>query len=141
MTILLVRHASAGDRDQWEGDDRRRPLDDRGRGQAASLVERLALFEIDRILSSPYLRCVETAEPLARSRGLEIELRDELSEEHQTTAGARFVRALGSTNAVVCGHGGLSEAIVGDSQKKGETIVLVMAPGAEPRIRTVVPAP
>ena len=36
-----IRHASAGDRDTWIGDDRARPLDDQGRQQAAALVELL----------------------------------------------------------------------------------------------------
>ena len=34
MIVLLVRHARAGDRSEWEGDDRLRPLDKKGRRQA-----------------------------------------------------------------------------------------------------------
>jgi 8-oxo-(d)GTP phosphatase len=34
VRLVLVRHASAGDRPEWEGDDRLRPLDKRGRKQA-----------------------------------------------------------------------------------------------------------
>jgi phosphohistidine phosphatase SixA len=141
MTILLVRHASAGDRAEWDGEDRLRPLDARGRRQAEALVGQLAGFEIDRILSSPYVRCVQTVEPLARTRGLEIKEREELAEEHQETAGPRLVRALGSENAVVCGHGGLSEAVVGRSQKKGETLVLDLRPDAELRVSDVLGTP
>lgn len=124
MTVLLVRHASAGDPDEWEGDDRLRPLDKKGRKQAAKLVERLAPFEIDRLVSSPYKRCIETLEPVARARGLEIELRDELGEQRQLDAGAALVQSLLSENAAVCGHGGLSDVVVGASQKKGEVFVL-----------------
>ena len=90
--MLLVRHAWAGSRDDWEGDDRERPLDERGVEQARELVERLAPFTITRILSSPYRRCVETVEPLARARGLEIEQRPELGEERQMTDGIALVR-------------------------------------------------
>jgi 8-oxo-(d)GTP phosphatase len=124
MSVLLVRHASAGDREDWEGDDRQRPLDKKGRKQAKKLVDLLAPYEIDRILSSPFDRCVDTVEPLARTRGLEIELRDELGEEQQLGAGVALVRSLLDENAVVCGHGGLSDVLVGESQKKGETFVL-----------------
>ena len=60
MPLLLVRHASAGDRTTWEGDDRERPLDDRGRRDADELVEQLASFHVQAILTSPYRRCVET---------------------------------------------------------------------------------
>ena len=38
MRLLVVRHASAGDRSRWKGDDRLRPLDRRGRRQAEGLV-------------------------------------------------------------------------------------------------------
>ena len=122
--IFLVRHASAGDRVAWEGDDRQRPLDDRGRRQAAQLVELLAPYTIERIFSSPALRCVETVEPLSVARGLEIELRDELSEERQADDGSALVRSLGLGPTVVSCHGGLSEVVCGESQKKGEVLVL-----------------
>ena len=110
--MLLVRHASAGNRDEWEGDDRERPLDKKGRARAQELVDVLAPYRIDAILTSPYRRCVETVEPLAAARGLELEPRDELGEELQGTAGAALVRSLAGTDVVVCGHGGLETALV-----------------------------
>jgi 8-oxo-dGTP diphosphatase len=124
MTLLLIRHASAGDRDDWVGDDLPRPLDARGRSQASRLTELLSDYEIARVLSSPAVRCVQTVEPLARSRGLDIEVREELSEEQQGEAGAELVRALIGEQAALCVHGGLSDAISGVSQKKGEVLVL-----------------
>ena len=124
MTLLLIRHASAGDRDEWVGDDRPRPLDARGREQASRLRELLDDYEITRVLSSPAVRCVQTVEPLARSRGLDIEVRDELSEEQQGDAGAKLVRALIGEQAAVSVHGGLSDTVAGTSQKKGEVLVL-----------------
>jgi 8-oxo-(d)GTP phosphatase len=124
MTLLLIRHASAGDRDDWVDDDRLRPLDGRGRGQASRLPELLGDYEIARVLSSPSVRCVQTVEPFARSRGLDIEVREELGEEQQDEAGAELVRALVGEQAALCVHGGLSEAVVGVSQKKGEVLVL-----------------
>jgi 8-oxo-(d)GTP phosphatase len=124
MTLLLIRHASAGDRDDWVGDDRLRPLDGRGRIQASRLPELLGDYEIVRVLSSPAVRCVQTVEPLARSRGLDIEVRQELSEEQQGEAGATLVRSLVGEHTALCVHGGLSETIAGVSQKKGEVLVL-----------------
>jgi 8-oxo-dGTP diphosphatase len=122
--ILLKRHASAGDRDAWEEDDLLRPLDKRGRRQAAELVELLAPYELDRILSSPAVRCVQTVEPLAEARGLEIERREELSEERQEDDGAALVRSIAGSNTAISCHGGLSEAVCGESQKKAEVLVL-----------------
>ena len=124
MTLLLIRHASAGDRDDWVGDDLPRPLDARGRGQASRLPELLGDYEIARVLSSPAVRCVQTVEPLARSRGLDIEVREELGEEQQGEAGAELVRSLVGEQTALCVHGGLSDTIAGVSQKKGEVLVL-----------------
>lgn len=133
--VLLIRHASAGKRTQWEGDDRRRPLDERGRQQALRLVDLLADYPIERILSSPYDRCVQTVEPLARARGLAIEVRDELGEERQAHDGAALVARLLDTDTAVCCHGGLSEVLVGESQKKGETLVIAADGTVRARVR------
>jgi 8-oxo-dGTP diphosphatase len=130
MTALLVRHGSAGDPDEWEGDDRRRPLDKKGRKQAKKLVDALEAYDIDRVLSSPSDRCVQTLEPLARARGKEIEVRAELGETQQLGAGAELVRSLLNENVAICGHGGLSDVVAGESQKKAETFVL----GADGRL-------
>jgi 8-oxo-(d)GTP phosphatase len=122
--ILLVRHASAGDRYEWEGDDDLRPLDERGRRQADELTELLAEFEVTRLLSSPSLRCIQTVEPFAQARGLDIEIRDELSEEGQGLEGPALIDSLRGVDAALSCHGGLSETYCGESQKKGEVIVL-----------------
>jgi 8-oxo-dGTP diphosphatase len=127
--ILLIRHAWAGKRSDWDGDDRRRPLDERGRRQADELVGLLASYELDRILSSPYDRCVQTVVPIARVRGLRIELREELSEERHDDEGRRLVGVLDANAAVSC-HGGLSEAICGEHQKKAAVLVLERSSGS-----------
>jgi 8-oxo-dGTP diphosphatase len=130
MPLLLVRHAWAGDRGQWEGDDRERPLDERGRKQAGELVERLRPYPIEAILSSPARRCVETVEPLAHARGLEIEQRPELGEERQATEGVELVRSVAGRDVVVCGHGGLEQALP-EAPKWKKGAVLVVGPALE----------
>jgi phosphohistidine phosphatase SixA len=125
MPLLLLRHASAGDREQWVGDDRERPLDERGHKQAKELVERLRPYPIEAILSSPARRCVETLEPLTRARGSEIEQRPELSEELQATEGVALVRSLAGRDVLVCGHGGLEYALSEPPRwKKGAVLVV-----------------
>jgi 8-oxo-(d)GTP phosphatase len=129
--ILLVRHASAGERDAWEGDDRERPLDKYGRTQARELVDRLEPYRIDAIISSPAVRCIQTVEPLARKRRLELDVRKELGLELQETAGAELLRALASGDTVVvCGHGGLEQAVP-DADRWGEGDTLILGPGLE----------
>jgi phosphohistidine phosphatase SixA len=122
--ILLIRHARAGHRSAWSGDDRSRPLDGKGRRQAEQLVQLLEPYELERILSSPALRCVQTVEPVALARGLEVEVRDELGEELQSSAGVQLLRSLGEIDVAVSCHAGVSEAICGEHQKKGQVFVL-----------------
>ena len=124
MPLLVIRHARAGERSEWQGDDRKRPLDEKGRRQAAALVEELAPFSVTRILSSPYDRCVQTVEPLAAARGLEIELRDELGEERQSSEGVALVRSLAGEDVAACVHGGLTDGAFDERQKKAETLVV-----------------
>jgi 8-oxo-dGTP diphosphatase len=130
--VILVRHAAAGEREDWEGDDRLRPLDARGRAQAEGLVAALDGLEIARVVSSPFLRCVQTVEPLAAARGLSVEPLDELGEERQVDDGAALVRSLAGDPVLACVHGGLAETVFGErwSQKKGAALVV----GAGPRV-------
>ncbi|HTR33606.1 MAG TPA: phosphoglycerate mutase family protein [Gaiellaceae bacterium] len=126
--MILVRHASAGDSRTWAGDDRLRPLDEKGRRQADELVGLLAAFPVEEILTSPAVRCVETVTPLADARGLDVVVRAELGEGLMWDAGHALVHALAGRDVVVCGHGGL-EAALEDPPKwhKGEVFVVDVA--------------
>jgi 8-oxo-dGTP diphosphatase len=79
-TILLVRHASAGSRNKWEGDDRRRPLDETGWEQSEDLVRLFSRFEITRLVSADYVRCEQTVQPYSEAVGVTVE-RDPLFSE------------------------------------------------------------
>lgn len=70
--LLLVRHAKAADHDTWGGADRDRPLIDKGRRQATRLVAAIDPAATALVAASPWLRCVQTAEPLAAAAGLEV---------------------------------------------------------------------
>jgi 8-oxo-dGTP diphosphatase len=104
MTVLLVRHAKASSRYRWKGDDRLRPLTKKGREQARVLIEVLAPFAPERILSSPYIRCVQTVEPLAEKLGLRIEETEALAEGH-TPSALQLIRSLSDQRVVACSHG------------------------------------
>ena len=77
--MLLLRHASAGERLLSPDVDRFRRLDEGGRAVARQLVWSLADREITRIVSSPLPRCIESVIPLAESRRLVVENRWELT--------------------------------------------------------------
>jgi 8-oxo-(d)GTP phosphatase len=134
VLMLLLRHAWAGHKETWVGDDDRdRPLDERGRAQAEELVERLAPYTIEAIYTSPYRRCVQTVEPLAAALDLAIEKREELSEELQDSEGAELVRVLAGRDVVVCGHGGLERAVQDPPDPWEKGAVLVIGPALEIR--------
>jgi 8-oxo-dGTP diphosphatase len=120
--LLVVRHAAAGDRNDWNGDDARRPLDERGRRQAEGLVDELEPFTIRRIVSSPFDRCVQTVQPLARARALEVELADELAEGADPARVRTFLVGLGP-ETVACMHRPELEPLFG-KVKKGATVVV-----------------
>jgi 8-oxo-dGTP diphosphatase len=120
VTSVLLRHASAGDRDHWDGPDRLRPLDKRGRRQAAELVELLRPFGLRRVVSSPYTRCVATVEPLAAALGVPLEEDDRLAEG----AGPRADELLREDGVLACTHGDVVCEVLGHGLKKGAAVVL-----------------
>jgi 8-oxo-dGTP diphosphatase len=118
---VLLRHASAGDRDAWEDDDLLRPLDERGRRQALALRE-LAERGIGRIASSPYVRCIETVEPLAATLALAIEIDARLAEGANPDDALAFLAEL--DGGVACTHGDVVVALLGHSLKKGAAAIV-----------------
>jgi len=119
VSSVLVRHASAGDRGDWAGDDRLRPLDAKGRRQAEALVEILLPLGVGRIVSSPYVRCVQTVEPLAVALGLEVEEDDRLAEG----AGHAARALLAEDGVVACTHGDVVDELLGYGLKKGAAAI------------------
>jgi 8-oxo-dGTP diphosphatase len=124
VTVFLVRHGSAGERSEWEGDDRLRPLDDRGRREAQGLVALLGDRDVEHVFTSPYVRCRETVKPLADALGLAVEERNELAEGATREAVLALVAELAGDPTVLCTHGDVVEALTGEETKKGSTLVL-----------------
>ncbi|HWE89321.1 MAG TPA: NUDIX hydrolase [Pseudonocardiaceae bacterium] len=69
-TVLLVRHAKAGHRSTWDGDDDLRPLSPAGQEQAAALRMMLPLFQPDRVHTAPLVRCEQTVAGVAADMGV-----------------------------------------------------------------------
>jgi broad specificity phosphatase PhoE len=80
-TILLSRHGESdwNHAKRWQG-FADRPLTDLGRRQAEELADRLEGTELDAIYSSDLRRARETAEAVARRRGLEVRAMPDLRE-------------------------------------------------------------
>jgi 8-oxo-dGTP pyrophosphatase MutT (NUDIX family)/phosphohistidine phosphatase SixA len=110
-TLLLVRHAIAGERSSWDGPDELRPLTPMGWTQVAYLRALLPLFGADRVHTAPPVRCVQTAETLAADLGTELLLEPILSEQgylRDESAGVARLRAIAAGGTpVVCSQGGV----------------------------------
>ena len=105
MSVYLVRHAKAGSRKAWSGDDSLRPLSKTGRTQARAIGKALADAGITRIVSSPFVRCRETVEPLAQRIGIDVVLADALAEGASLTDALRLVEKLSDEDVALCSHG------------------------------------
>jgi 8-oxo-dGTP pyrophosphatase MutT (NUDIX family)/phosphohistidine phosphatase SixA len=159
--VLLVRHAKAGSRSQWDGDDALRPLSSTGREQTRRLVRLLALFGTDRITSASPVRCRDTVAPLAEKLGIPIldePLLGEDEYEKEPQAGLARFRELASEPGVTvaCSQGGVIPHLVGalaaDSgvpgvdpdevpARKASTWALTFGPDAELRSADYYPHP
>jgi 8-oxo-dGTP diphosphatase len=109
MDAFVIRHAKAGSRRRFEGDDKLRPLSRPGRLQADAIAELLVHRDIARVLTSPYTRCVPTVEPLAQPLGREVEVDKKLGEGHDWTYALDLIQRATEPIAL-CSHGD----IIGD---------------------------
>jgi broad specificity phosphatase PhoE len=106
-TIELVRHAEARSRDEWVGKpDRDRPLSDLGQAQSKAIAATLGATRIVALYSSPFLRCVQTLEPLGGSLGLPVSHDDALGEDRSLDRSALGARAIVFVDRVVRQHAG-----------------------------------
>lgn len=124
-TILLVRHAHAGKREEFTGDDRLRPLSATGLQQQDALCRLLPLFGVERAYAAPRLRCEQTIAPAAAKLGLDISTENSLSEEgywpapHAARSRLLRIAALGGTS-VVCSQGGVIPDLVATLAAAGD---------------------
>lgn len=143
-TVLLVRHAKAGSRCEWGGDDNRRPLSSAGMRQRTALHSLLPLFGPERLYSAPRVRCEQTIAPVAEDLGITIAEEPVLSEENYRANPAatldRILRIAGTTGtALMCSQGGVIPDLITRlaglsglhvdevSSKKGSVWVLTFA--------------
>ncbi|HUY73574.1 MAG TPA: phosphoglycerate mutase family protein [Candidatus Dormibacteraeota bacterium] len=104
-TFYVVRHAKAGSRGHWTGDDRLRPLSQKGFKQAEALVSIFEKLRITGIFSSPYLRCMQTVEPLARAKGMPVKESPSLGEGHGLTGAMQLIGDPALDGVVLSTHG------------------------------------
>jgi 8-oxo-dGTP diphosphatase len=118
MPLYLVRHAKAGSRSGWVGPDEKRPLSKGGREQADALARILAEAPVTRIVSSPYVRCIETVAPLANKLGVPVEPNKALAEGRNVTSAIELLVSLPDFG-VACSHGDIIPAVVDALMRQG----------------------
>lgn len=108
---MIVRHADAGDREQWEKSgrpDEQRPLSEKGiermRAAAKGLVELVP--EVDLIVTSPYVRAAQTAEIVFACYGgkPEQETSKALEPEEEPERFVTWLRGRKEETVVAVGH-------------------------------------
>jgi probable phosphoglycerate mutase len=98
MLLLLVRHAvTARTGVKLSGWTPGVDLSEAGKAQAERLSERLGDVRLDAIYASPLERTVQTAEPVARAKGIRITQRKEIGEVHYGNLEGRSLKALVGT--------------------------------------------
>ncbi|MGF1666598.1 MAG: NUDIX domain-containing protein [Acidimicrobiia bacterium] len=103
--VYLIRHAHAGDRAAWDRDDRLRPITKKGRRQSDAIAAVVSKAGVDAIYSSPYVRCVQTVQPLAKATRLDVIEHEALSEGADSSGALELVTDLAGHNVALCSHG------------------------------------
>jgi 8-oxo-dGTP pyrophosphatase MutT (NUDIX family)/broad specificity phosphatase PhoE len=116
----LVRHARAGKRSEFDGNDALRPVDKLGQEQARRLATVLPSFAPRRLFAATPLRCRQTLEPLAEVVGLPIVTDAAFAEPAEVddvpakakAAAARLIELRDGPRAVVCSQGKVIPTLV-----------------------------
>ena len=126
MPLFLVRHAKAGKRIKWledpaNIDDLKRPLDNKGMLQAVALADRLSDFAPPQLLSSPYIRCMQTLEPLGATLAISVIADERLAENNPFEPILELLEGC-PDNSVLCSHGDMIPMVVEALERRGMVV-------------------
>lgn len=115
--IILLRHAKALKRTEWDGDDGDRPLEHKGQLQAKRLLPIYLPYAVSEIHTSDALRCSETISAIAHSLSYTPIFSSDLSEygfSKDKNAPLDYVQNLmdRGISAVVCSHNPILPKVV-----------------------------
>ena len=123
--LVLLRHAKALSRDEWQGDDDDRPLDSLGQMQAKRLLSIYQAFNLEQIHTSDAIRCYDTVEPMAKALGLRLEVSNKLSEsafKKDKEDAFDYARDLikSDKRALLCSHNPILPKVLNKLTKKSD---------------------
>jgi phosphohistidine phosphatase SixA len=120
--------------------------------QAEDLITTFANYDIAAVYSSPYLRCMQTVEPMARAHRLKVQTEAGLAEGRGLEAAYRFFNDPKLDQVVLCTHADIVFELIEDLTKlrvlpafredydKGSTWVVDVKGGVPVKAR-YIPAP
>jgi 8-oxo-dGTP diphosphatase len=122
--LLVVRHAHAGSRGEWNHDDSLRPLSKRGIEQSMLIARRFADVPVRRLVSSPAVRCIQTLAPLADSRCLIVDIDQRLAEFDGSPRIEPVLQLMSELpdDAAICTHGDVIPELIGALERRGMVI-------------------
>ncbi len=123
--FILLRHAKAITRDEWQGEDDDRPLSSSGQNQAMRLLSTYQVFNIDQIHSSDAVRCYDTVNPIAKGLDIKLEVTGKLSEStYKKDKEKAFDYAKNlltkDVRALICSHNPILPKMLNKLTKKSE---------------------
>jgi 8-oxo-dGTP diphosphatase len=116
--LFVVRHAKAGSRRDFDGDDRMRPLTAAGYRQARALAPRLTAAGATSFLSSPFLRCIETLQPAATVVGADVGIDGRLGEGRSSFDVIEMMADL-PDGCALCSHGDVIPETIAALERRG----------------------
>ena len=116
--IYLVRHSKAGERRVWQGEDVDRPLSKTGWKQSQAVARRLSKKKVSSLYASPYVRCMQTLEPLGALVGLPVQAEQRLFEDEPFEPVLDLINEV-KDGAVLCSHGDIIPAVINALVRRG----------------------
>jgi len=98
------------------------PAFEAGRAQARTLAASLAASGVERILSSPALRCRQTLAPLAHATGIPIEIDERLAEGGDEAKLFEAIASFRNRATALCTHGDAIGAVLERFRAEGLAI-------------------
>ena len=123
--FILLRHAKAITRDEWQGDDDDRPLDALGQNQANRLLGIYQVYNLEQIHTSDAVRCFSTVEPMAKGLAIKLEVTGKLSESGYRKDKERafdYAKELlkEGSNSLICSHNPILPKMLNKLSKKSD---------------------
>jgi 8-oxo-(d)GTP phosphatase len=134
VSVYVIRHTKAGERDGWPEPDELRPMSRTGRKQALKLWASLKDVRFTRLVSSPYIRCIQTLEPFSDALGIDITIATELGEGEPVAGAEAWVLASAADGpAAFSTHGDVVQGLVQTLRARGVPVAGPDGDGKPPK--------